>query len=87
MYRLYFEEISHERILDIAEFENPKGIITCVGGQTANNLTPKLADAGINILGTSAKDVDSAENRSKFSSVLDTLHIQTTSMAGIFESK
>ncbi len=74
--RLYFEEISHERILDIAEFENPKGIITCVGGQTANNLTPKLADSGINILGTSAKDVDNAENRSKFSSVLDTLHIK-----------
>lgn len=74
--RLYFEEISHERILDIAEFEDPKGIITCVGGQTANNLTPKLADAGIKILGTSAKDVDSAENRSKFSSVLDTLHIK-----------
>ncbi len=74
--RLYFEEISHERILDIADFENPKGIITCVGGQTANNLTPKLAEAGLNILGTSAKDVDSAENRSKFSSVLDTLHIK-----------
>ena len=74
--RLYFEELSYERILDIAEFENPKGIITCVGGQTANNLTPKLADAGINILGTSAKDVDNAENRSKFSSVLDKLHIK-----------
>ncbi len=74
--RLYFEEITHERILDIAEFENPKGIVTCVGGQTANNLTPGLAGAGIRILGTSAADVDRAEDRSKFSSVLDTLHIK-----------
>jgi carbamoyl-phosphate synthase large subunit len=74
--RLYFEEITIERILDIAEFENPKGVITCVGGQTANNLTPQLAENGINILGTSAKNIDSAENRSKFSSVLDKLHIK-----------
>jgi len=74
--RLYFEELTQERILDIAEFENPKGIITCVGGQTANNLTPGLADHGIHIMGTSAYDVDRAENRSKFSAELDKLHIQ-----------
>jgi len=74
--RLYFEELTHERILDIAEFEKPKGIITCVGGQTANNLTPSLAKSGINIMGTSAVDVDRAENRSKFSAELDKLHIQ-----------
>ena len=74
--RLYFEELTQERILDITEFENPKGIITCVGGQTANNLTPGLAKHGINILGTSAFDVDRAENRSKFSAELDKLHIQ-----------
>jgi len=74
--RLYFEEITQERILDIHEIENPKGVITCVGGQTANNLTPKLAKHNVNILGTSAQDVDRAENRSKFSSVLDTLHIK-----------
>ena len=73
--RLYFEELTHERILDIAEFENPKGIITCVGGQTANNLTPGLAEHGITILGTSAHDVDRAEDRSKFSAELDKLHI------------
>jgi len=73
--RLYFEELTQERILDIAEFENPKGIITCVGGQTANNLTPGLAEHGINILGTSAYNVDRAENRSKFSAELDKLHI------------
>jgi len=74
--RLYFEELTQERILDITEFENPKGIITCVGGQTANNLTLGLAEHGVNILGTSAFDVDRAENRSKFSAELDKLHIQ-----------
>jgi len=74
--RLYFEELTQERILDIAEFENPKGIITCVGGQTANNLTPGLAQHGVNILGTAAHDVDRAENRSKFSAELDKLHIK-----------
>ena len=74
--RLYFEELTQERILDITEFENPKGIITCVGGQTANNLTPGLAQHGVPILGTSALDVDRAEDRSKFSAELDKLHIQ-----------
>ena len=74
--RLYFEELTEERILDIGEFEHPRGIITCVGGQTANNLTPGLAEHGINILGTTAHDVDRAENRSKFSAALDKLHIQ-----------
>ena len=74
--RLYFEEITQERLLDISDFENPKGIITCVGGQTANNLTPGLAEHGINIMGTTAHDVDRAEDRSKFSAELDKLHIQ-----------
>jgi carbamoyl-phosphate synthase large subunit len=77
--RLYFEELTLERILDIAEFENAKGIVTSVGGQTANNLTPKLAKAGMKLLGTSAEDVDRAEDRSKFSSVLDKLHIKQPS--------
>ena len=74
--RLYFEELTLERISDIAEFEDPQGIITCVGGQTANNLTPKLHNSGIPILGTAAQDVDQAENRSTFSAKLDTLHIK-----------
>ena len=74
--RLYFEELTQERLLDITEFENPKGVITCVGGQTANNLTPGLAQRGVNIMGTSAIDVDRAEDRSKFSAELDKLHIQ-----------
>ncbi|MBI5377430.1 MAG: carbamoyl-phosphate synthase (glutamine-hydrolyzing) large subunit, partial [Thaumarchaeota archaeon] len=73
--RLYFEELTLERILDIADFEKPTGIVTAVGGQTANNLTPKLAKNGIKIIGTSFEDIDRAENRSKFSQVLDDLHI------------
>ena len=74
--RLYFEELTLERILDIQEFETAKGIVTSVGGQTANNLTPKLAMQGITLMGTSAEDVDRAEDRSKFSQVLDELHIK-----------
>jgi carbamoyl-phosphate synthase large subunit len=77
--RLYFEELTLERILDIAEFEDPKGIVTSVGGQTANNLTPKLAKSGLKLFGTSAEDVDRAEDRSKFSRVLDDLHIKQPS--------
>src|SRR5207245_2940175 len=73
--RLYFEELTLERILDIAEFEKLTGIVTAVGGQTANNLTPKLAKNGIKIIGTSYQDIDRAENRSTFSKVLDELHI------------
>jgi carbamoyl-phosphate synthase large subunit len=74
--RLYFEELTQERILDIIDFESPKGVITCVGGQTANNLTPGLGEHGISIMGTAAIDVDRAEDRSKFSAELDKLHIR-----------
>lgn len=74
--RLYFEELTLERVLDICGKENPTGVVTCVGGQTANNLTPKLAKNGVNIIGTSAEDVDRAEDRSKFGQLLDTLGIK-----------
>ena len=74
--RLYFEELTHERIMDIAEFESPRGVVTCVGGQVANNLTPALAASGVPIIGTGPADVDSAEDRSKFGAVLDSLHIR-----------
>lgn len=74
--RLYFEELTLERVLDIAEFEKLTGIVTAVGGQTANNLTPKLAQNGIKIIGTSYEDIDKAENRSNFSKVLDELRIR-----------
>jgi len=74
--RLYFEELTEERLQDIADFESPKGVITCVGGQTANNLTTSAARLGMRIMGTSAHDVDRAEDRSKFSAELDKLHIR-----------
>jgi carbamoyl-phosphate synthase large subunit len=74
--RLYFEELTLERVLDICDKEKPTGVVTCVGGQTANNLTPKLAKSGIKIIGTSSEDVDSAEDRAKFGHLLDTLGIK-----------
>ena len=73
--KLYFEELSTERILDIYEKENPLGVITSVGGQIPNNLAMKLSNAGVNLLGTSAENVDLAEDRSKFSALLDQLQI------------
>ena len=73
--KLYFEEITLERVADIYEKENPVGVVTCVGGQTANNLAPKLSEAKIRILGTEGENVDRAEDRVKFSSLLDRLDI------------
>jgi carbamoyl-phosphate synthase large subunit len=74
--RLYFEELTQERVLDIYEKERADGVVTCVGGQVANNLTPKLAKSGVRIIGTSHEDVDKAEDRSKFSNLLDQLGIK-----------
>ena len=74
--RLYFEELTFERIMDIFEKEKPVGIVTCVGGQTANNVAPKLAKQGINIVGTRSQDVDRAEDREKFGKLLDSLNIK-----------
>ncbi len=73
--KLYFEELTTERILDIYERENPLGVITSVGGQIPNNLALKLANAGVKLLGTSAENIDLAEDRSKFSALLDQLGI------------
>ncbi len=73
--RLYFEQLSLERIRDIADFENPKGINVSVGGQIANNLALALHKHGYSILGTHPEDIDRAENRTLFSSLLNTLHI------------
>lgn len=73
--RLYFEEITLERVRDIADYENPKGIIVSVGGQVANNLAMPIHKAGYPILGTSATFIDKAENRQKFSSLLNHLAI------------
>ncbi len=73
--RLYFDELSFERVMDIMELENPMGTIVSTGGQIPNNLAMKLADANVTILGTQAVDIDRAEDRHKFSSMLDDLKI------------
>ena len=73
--RLYFDELSFETVLDICERERPEGVIVCMGGQIPNNLAMRLADAGIRILGTPASRVDNAEDRHKFSKLLDDLGI------------
>ncbi len=73
--RLYFEELSLERVQDIADFERTKGFIVSVGGQIANNLALKLSKSGYPILGTPAESIDKAEDRNQFSSLLHRLHI------------
>jgi carbamoyl-phosphate synthase large subunit len=73
--RLYFEELTFERVMDIYQFENPFSIILSVGGQTPNNLSVRLNDYGAKIMGTQAVDIDFAENRNKFSDLLDKLGI------------
>ncbi|HEY9053294.1 MAG TPA: carbamoyl-phosphate synthase (glutamine-hydrolyzing) large subunit [Rectinemataceae bacterium] len=73
--RLYFDELSLERVLDVYSFERPEGIILSMGGQIPNNLAMKLYDAGAVILGTSPSNIDRAEDRHKFSALLDELGI------------
>ena len=73
--KLYFEELTKERIMDIYEKENPLGVITSVGGQIPNNLALKLDSLGVRLLGTSAKSIDRAEDRAKFSALVDELWI------------
>lgn len=73
--KLYFDEMTFERVLDIYEFENPNGIIVSMGGQTPNNLAMRLHEAGVKILGTHPENIDKAEDRHKFSTLLDDLHI------------
>ena len=74
--RLYFDEISLETVLDLYRRENAIGVVVSVGGQIPNNLAMQLADAGVKLLGTSAKSIDIAEDRHKFSQLLDTLGIE-----------
>ena len=73
--KLYFDELSQERVMDIYELENPEGMVVSTGGQIPNNLVMKLANAGVKIFGTSAENIDRAENRHKFSKLLDTLGV------------
>ncbi len=89
--RLYFDELSLERVLDVADFENPKGVIVSVGGQIPNNLAMRLYQQNIPILGTSPISIDRAEDRNKFSTMLDKLEVdqprwkELTTLEAIFE--
>ena len=74
--RLYFEELTLERILDIYEREHPDGVILSMGGQIPNNLATKLYDSGVVIYGTTPASIDNAEDRHKFSALLDSLGIE-----------
>ena len=73
--RLYFDELSFERVLDVIDLEQPRGTIVSVGGQIPNNLAMKLHRQGVPVLGTSPVNIDRAENRDKFSAMLDKLGI------------
>jgi carbamoyl-phosphate synthase large subunit len=73
--RLYFDELSFERVMDVIDLENPHGVIVSVGGQIPNNLAIKLDGQNVPILGTTAKKIDNAEDREKFSSLLDDLNV------------
>ncbi|MCI7515044.1 MAG: ATP-grasp domain-containing protein, partial [Bacteroidales bacterium] len=73
--RLYFDELTFERVMDIIEMEMPHGVIVSTGGQIPNNLAVRLDEQKVNILGTSAKSIDNAEDRDKFSAMLDRIGV------------
>jgi carbamoyl-phosphate synthase large subunit len=89
--RLYFDELSFERVMDIYDLETPRGVIVSMGGQIPNNLAMRLHQQGVGILGTSPESIDNAENRHKFSMLLDKLGIdqprwkELSSMDEIYE--
>ena len=76
---LFFEQLTEERVRDIADLTHPEGIVVSMGGQIPNSLAPKLARAGIRILGTDPANIDRAEDRNKFSGLLDTLGVDQPS--------
>ena len=73
--RLYFDELTFERVMDVLELENPHGVIVSTGGQIPNNLALRLDAQNIHILGTSAQSIDNAEDRDKFSAMLDRIGV------------
>ncbi|MDR2791601.1 MAG: carbamoyl-phosphate synthase (glutamine-hydrolyzing) large subunit [Tannerellaceae bacterium] len=73
--RLYFDELTFERVMDILDLENPHGVIVSTGGQIPNNLAVRLDEQRINILGTSSRSIDNAEDREKFSAMLDRIQV------------
>lgn len=74
--RLYFDELSYERVKDIYELENSAGVVVSVGGQTPNNLALPLHKSGVRVLGTSPVDIDNAEDRYKFSQLMDSIGVK-----------
>ncbi|CAM9847338.1 unnamed protein product, partial [Hapterophycus canaliculatus] len=74
--QLYFEELSRERVLDIYSKENHQGVVVSVGGQIPNNLAMHLHEGGANILGTTPEMIDGAEDRNKFSAMIDEIGLQ-----------
>jgi carbamoyl-phosphate synthase large subunit len=85
--RLYFEELSFERVLDIYELENASGCVVSVGGQLPQNIALKLFNEGVKVLGTSPVDVDKAENRQKFSQILDDVGLDQPEWAELRTAK
>lgn len=85
--RLYFEELSFERVADIYEFEKSSSVIVSVGGQTPNNISQKINQYGINVLGTKVVDIDKVEDRRKFSQLLDQLDIKQPAWNSFSEMK
>ena len=75
MHRLYFDGIHIETVLDIYQLEHSAGVIISMGGQTPNNIAPQLGKANVKVLGTSPEMIDGAENRYKFSRMLDTIYV------------
>ena len=73
--RLYFDELTFERVMDILELENPHGVIVSTGGQIPNNLALRLDNQQVNLLGTTARSIDNAEDRHKFSAMLDRIGV------------
>jgi carbamoyl-phosphate synthase large subunit len=84
--RLYFDEISLETVLDLAQHERPDGVVVSMGGQIANNLALALARAGVPVLGTRAESIDRAEDRAKFSALLDELGIDQPRWAHVTDT-
>ncbi|MCR5313551.1 MAG: carbamoyl-phosphate synthase (glutamine-hydrolyzing) large subunit [Bacteroidaceae bacterium] len=85
--RLYFDELSFERVLDVIDLESPRGVIVSVGGQIPNNLAMKLHRQSVPILGTSPLSIDRAENRGKFSAMLDKLGIDQPKWSALTSMK
>ena len=81
--RLYFDELTFERVMDIIELENPHGVIVSTGGQIPNNLAMRLDNERVPILGTSAKSIDNAEDRDKFSAMLDRIGVDQPAWAAL----